>query len=51
MKKTAIIGWTAVTLSTLISCSWAFWGIVENFDEGWYFESLLQNLGLMIKYL
>jgi hypothetical protein len=37
-----------VSLSTLITCFWAFWGIVENFHEGWYFESLLSNLGLML---
>jgi hypothetical protein len=40
-------GWIAVGLSTLITCFWAFWGIVENFHEGWYFETLLSNLGLM----
>ena len=34
-------------LSITITCIWAFWGILENFHEGWYYESLLSNLGLM----
>jgi len=55
MKRTdkrQIAGWLALGISTLITCIWAFWGIVENFHEGWYFESLLSNLGLMfVQYL
>jgi hypothetical protein len=50
MKRTdkrQISGWIGVSLSTLITCFWAFWGIIENFHEGWYFDSLLSNLGLM----
>jgi hypothetical protein len=43
-----MVGWIAVGLSTAITCTWAFWGIVENFHEGWYYESTLANLGLMI---
>jgi len=43
-----IAGWVAVGLSTLVTCIWAFWGIVENFHEGWYAESLLANLGMML---
>ncbi len=43
-----IIGWIAVGLSLLTTCFWAFWGIIENFHEGWYYESLPSNLGLMI---
>ena len=35
-------------LSTLAACVWAFWGIVENFHEGWYYSSLWANLGLML---
>ena len=41
------MGWIAVGISTAITCLWAFWGIVENYHEGWYYESLLPNLGLM----
>ena len=47
IDKHQIAGWFAVALSTLITCAWAFWGIIENFHEGWYYESLLSNLGLM----
>ena len=50
--KQQIVGWIAVGLSTGITCGWAFWGIIENFHEGWYFESLWMNLGMMfIQYL
>ncbi|HPE69859.1 MAG TPA: DUF1566 domain-containing protein [Thermotogota bacterium] len=54
MKKTweNILGWIAVVLSTAIASLWAFWGIVENFHEGWYSESLWENLFIMcIQYL
>ena len=51
-KSINIVGWIAVSISTLVTCFWAFWGIVENFHEGWYAESLLANLGLMfVQYL
>jgi hypothetical protein len=51
-KKKIVTGWIAVGLSTVITCIWAFWGIVENFHEGWHYESLLSNLGLMfVQYL
>ena len=47
-----VAGWIAVGLSIAITCFWAFWGIIENFHEGWYFASLLSNVGLMfIQYL
>jgi hypothetical protein len=42
------VGWIAVVLSTVITCFWAFWGIIENFHEGWYYDSLLSNVGLML---
>jgi len=48
LEKSRIVGWIAVGLSTIITCFWAFWGIIENFHEGWYFESLPSNLGLML---
>jgi len=45
-------GWIAVAGSTALGCFWAFWGIIENFHEGWYGDSLFKNLGLMlIQYL
>jgi hypothetical protein len=45
--KRQIVGWIAVALSTLITSFWAFWGIIENFHEGWYYESWTSNVGLM----
>jgi hypothetical protein len=46
------IGWFAVALSTSIASFWAFWGIIENFHEGWFHQSLLLNVGLMfVQYL
>ncbi len=43
-----ILGWSAVAISASIACFWAFWGINENFHEGWYSTSIWQNLGLML---
>lgn len=47
LSKNQVAGWLAVTISTLVSCWWAWWGIIENFHEGWFHPSLLSNLGLM----
>lgn len=45
-------GWLAVALSTITACIWAFWGIIENFHEGWYHTALLANVGLLfVQYL
>ena len=43
-----VLGWVSVGLSTLAASFWAFWGIIENFHEGWFFPSLWANLGLMV---
>ena len=43
-----VLGWSAVTVSTLVASFWALWGIVENFFEGWYYRSLWANLGLLL---
>jgi hypothetical protein len=48
LKKSQILGWLAVGLSTVIACFWAVWGIIENFHEAWFYDSLLRNLGLML---
>jgi hypothetical protein len=48
LKKRRVVGWIAVGLSIVITCVWAFWGIIENFHEGWYNKSLLSNVGLMV---
>jgi hypothetical protein len=42
-----LAGWAAVAVATLFACFWAFWGILENFHEGWYHPSLGMNLVLM----
>ena len=47
LDKRQVAGWIAVGLSTAVTCVWAFWGAIENFHEGWYYESLLSNMGLM----
>jgi len=46
IKKLA--AWTAISITCAFSCFWAFWGIIENFHEGWYYESTLMNIGSMI---
>lgn len=47
-----LVGWIAVSLSLATTCFWAYWGIIENFHEGWFHESLLSNMGLMfVQYL
>lgn len=46
-KLSSALGWTAVTVSTLIASLWAFWGAIENFHEGWYFDSFWKNVAMM----
>ena len=46
-KLRLVIGWFAVTISTCFTSFWAFWGIIENFHEGWYQPSLLDRLAMM----
>jgi len=48
MPKRQIIGWIAVALSIAITCVWAFWGVLETFHEGWYHNSWLLNVGMML---
>ena len=43
-----IRGWTAVSISVVLACLWAFWGGTENFHEGWYRDALLSNVALMV---
>jgi hypothetical protein len=40
-------GWASLLLFTLFACLWGFWGIIENFYEGWYYTSVWMNLKLM----
>jgi len=30
LDKRQIVGWMAVGFSTIVTCFWAFWGIIEN---------------------
>ncbi len=46
-----MLGWLAVGIATILSSLWAFIGAYESFHEGWYFESLAENLVLTGKYL
>jgi hypothetical protein len=48
LEKRVVLGWIAVGSSIIITCFWAFWGVSENFHEGWYYTSLFSNLGLML---
>jgi hypothetical protein len=36
LDKHQVAGWIAVGFSTIITCIWAFWGIIENFHESWW---------------
>ena len=46
-KTKKILAWIAVVISALFANLWAFWGIIENFHEGWYFKSFFQNVTMM----
>ena len=48
MKARQVIGWVTLAISILTACFWAFWGIIENFHEGWYHPTFKQNVGLML---
>lgn len=46
------LGWISLLLMFGISCFWAFWGVMENFHEGWYYTTLTENIMLMfVQYL
>jgi hypothetical protein len=46
-KRKKLIGWIAVGISAVFANLWAFWGINENFHEGWYFRSFWDNVLMM----
>ena len=46
-----VIGWGAVTLVTLVSGVWAWWGINEAFHEGWCNPRLWIRLLQVVAYL
>lgn len=42
-----IVGWIAVGITVVFTNLWTYWGIIENFHEGWYSTSLLENLAML----
>jgi hypothetical protein len=46
-RKKLIVGWVAVAITVIISGIWAYWGANENFHEGWYSESVWENLFML----
>jgi len=43
-RTRGIMGWIGVIAGTLVAALWAFWGIVENFHEGWFSPTLAERL-------
>ena len=48
VKRQLILGWIAVILVTIIASTWAYWGGIENFHEGWYSISIWENISMML---
>ncbi|HQE81901.1 MAG TPA: hypothetical protein PLM14_02805 [Candidatus Hydrogenedentes bacterium] len=48
---TRLLGWAAVGISLVVACVWAYWGIIENFHEGWCAKTLAGNLVMSAKFL
>lgn len=42
-----ILGWIGVGITVVLTGIWSFWGIVENFHEGWYSVSVWENLFML----
>lgn len=42
-----IFGWIGVVVIVIAAGFWAYWGINENFHEGWYMPTLWENLAMM----
>lgn len=41
-------GYAVVVVGTGLACFWGYWGILENFHEGWYYESAWLNVRLLL---
>lgn len=41
------LGWIGVGISLIFSSLWAYWGAMENFHEGWYSQSIWENLFML----
>jgi len=47
-----ILGWCAVVCTAVFTSLWTFWGIIENFHEGWWYTDMWRNIALMfVQYL
>ncbi|MGA3243328.1 MAG: DUF1566 domain-containing protein [Bacteroidota bacterium] len=46
MLSRNVMGWLAVVLTVSFASFWGFWGSIENFHEGWFYESFWMNLTL-----
>ena len=51
MRKQRILGWIALSISTLVAGLWAYWGIVENFHESWWQPTLGARLLYSLYYI
>jgi hypothetical protein len=51
MNAANLLGWIGVTLVTLLSSYWAFWGVNEAFHEGWCKPLLSMRLLQVLAYL
>jgi len=47
-EKNNFFAFSAVILNLCFSVLWSFWGILENFHEGWYYSDILENLALFL---
>ena len=48
VNKKSLLGWLGVSISLIFSSIWAYWGAIENFHEGWYSESIWENLFMLV---
>ncbi len=47
-RRKMILGWIGVAITTIFSSFWAYWGAFENFHEGWYSTSILNNISMFL---
>jgi hypothetical protein len=47
VRAQKIIAWIAISISAAFANFWTYWGINENFHEGWYFVNFWDNVALM----
>lgn len=47
-KKKSIVGWVGVLITLIFAGLWAYWGAIENFHEGWYSDSIWENLFMLV---